>query len=152
MNAIECRTMKAIKKLTLVSLISLSLATAGCSEVVTTHGQVINSSLLNNIRIGVDDKESVQSVLGSPSAIGTFADKRWYYVTETAVDKPLNPNILEERNVLIIEFDESNKVASLRRLDESDGRQIEPSTRVTPTQGQSLGILDQLLDNLGTGF
>lgn len=144
--------MKAIKKLTLTSLIGLSLAVSACTEVVTTHGQVINSSQLNKIRIDIDDKESVQSILGSPSSIGTFADARWYYVTETTVDKPLNPNILEERNVLVIEFNEDDKVISLRKLDETDGRQIEPSARVTPTQGQSLGVLDQLIENLGTGF
>lgn len=131
---------------------TLALASGGCSKNVTTHGQVINPVMLNNLRVGLDDKTSVQNTLGSPSSIGTFADKRWYYVTEMTLGKTLNPNILQERDIIIIEFDDEEKVTAIRKLDETDGRQIDPSQRVTPTQGQSLGLLDQLLDNLGSGF
>lgn len=144
--------MKALKKITLLSIMTLALASGGCSKNVTTHGQVINPVMLNNLRVGLDDKTSVQNTLGSPSSIGTFADKRWYYVTEMTLGKTLNPNILQERDIIIIEFDDEEKVTAIRKLDETDGRQIDPSQRVTPTQGQSLGLLDQLLDNLGSGF
>ncbi len=131
--------------------VGCGVLTSACSEIVATHGQIIQPNQLERVKVGVHDKQTVQRLLGSPSATGTLNENRWYYITETTLSKPLNPNLLKERQVVIIEFDANGTVAALKTKDASDGKQIDPNTDVTKTQGQSMGVIDQMLDNLGMG-
>lgn len=140
-------------KTTLFATILISTALlAGCANEINTHGHVVSERQIKSLRLGVDDKQTVQTRLGSPSTTGTFFDNRWYYMTEKVLNKPLNPNLLQQRQVIVVEFNEEEKVSKIWELSQNDGADINPSTRVTPTQGQSLGIVDQLLQNLGQGF
>ena len=124
-------------------------STIGCSEIVSTHGQVLTTNQVDSIQIGVDNKDSVMRRLGSPSTTGTFNDQRWYYMTSTTSNKPLNPNLLQNRQVLIVDFDEKGLVSAVMRKDEEDAKDVPQVEKTTPTHGQSMGIMDQLLQNIG---
>lgn len=125
---------------------------SGCSNVHHTHGQIIPQENMAMLEVGKTDKQDVRRYLGSPSSVSSFADDEWLYITSKTVDKPLKPGGLIERDIIIINFDENGKLAQISQKDASEGRTIEPSEKTTETQGQSLGILDQMLDNLGRGF
>lgn len=147
------RTTFSISGLTVTFALTASALLLGCTQTITTtHGQVIDTNQLEQLAIGAHTKEDVRGILGSPSVTGTFHDDRWYYITETKMDKPLNPNILTERGVYIVTFDKSGIVTGIDQLDKEDGKEVIPAARTTTTQGQSLGIVDQLLENLGQGF
>ena len=130
----------------------LLISVTACSKQVNTHGQVLPVALINSVAVGVDDKEDVRQKLGSPSAMGTFADDRWYYFTTKTVDETLKPNQLLERDIYIVDFAENGKVSAVHHKDEQDGQTVSPVGRTTPTYGQSLGIVEQLMQNLGSGI
>ena len=66
--------------------------------------------------------------------------------------KTLNPNILETRDVYILTFDDTGTLADVSKRDKAASKEVDPSTAATYTQGQSLGIIDQFLFNLGRGL
>lgn len=128
-----------------------ALLVSSCTETISTHGQVILPSRLAQVKEGESTKQDVMRLLGSPSTTGTFNDNRWYYVTSTLKDKPLNPDILEKREVVIIDFDPSGTVVGLSSKDQTAGKALEPDKGTTKTHGQSLGILDSALEQVGFG-
>ena len=143
---------KSQRTLTLLALTFVALPLAACSNVYHTHGQIIPEENLAMVEIGKNDKQDVQRYLGSPSSVSTFADDEWLYITSKTVDKPFKPSELVERDILVINFDENGKVAQITKKTEEQTRDIEPSGKTTETHGQSMGVIDQMLDNLGRGF
>lgn len=129
----------------------LALAAGACTETTITRGQVLLPSRLAQVQPGVSTKADVQYLLGSPSTTGTFNDNRWYYVTSNLKDEPLNPNQLQSRKVLIVDFDPSGTVVAVDNKAETDGRPLTPDSAETETHGQSLGILDSMMQNVGMG-
>jgi outer membrane protein assembly factor BamE (lipoprotein component of BamABCDE complex) len=134
------------------AIVMTALFTSGCTNVYHTHGQVIPEENLAMLEVGKNDKQDVRRYLGSPSSVSTFNDNEWLYITSKTVDKPLRPGGLLEREILIVNFDDSGKVAQIQKKDVSESRQIEPADKTTGTQGQSMGVIDQMIDNLGRGF
>lgn len=123
---------------------------AGCAETVNTRGQVILPSRLAQVQPGVTTRQDVLQLLGSPSTSGTLNDNRWYYVTSSIGTTSLDPYNLKSRQVVVIDFDpKSDVVATVTQKGKDDGKEISPDDKVTPTHGQAMGIVDQVVDTLG---
>jgi len=140
------------KLLTLFLLVPVISTFSGCKKVVHTHGQILSEKQLGTLQVGKDDRRQVMRTLGSPSTVSTFSDKSWYYLTEITFDDPLKPNQLKTRRVVVVRFDESGKLASVETKDKTNARDIKINARTTKTHGQSLGVVDQVIENIGTGF
>ena len=54
---------------------------------------------------------------------------------------------VKERHVLIIKFDNKGAMQSLEHKDVTDGRQLAHVERLTPTFGQELTVIGQILGN-----
>ena len=124
-------------------------AAAACTPVRDTRGYVLNERVLSGITPGKDNRNSVLVALGTPSAIGTFQPNVWYYIgaqTEALAYK--EPTILDQQ-VVAIQFNAAGAVADIQRYTLADGMKIDPSNRETPTHGREMGIMEQLLGNLG---
>ncbi|HEX6120460.1 MAG TPA: outer membrane protein assembly factor BamE, partial [Dongiaceae bacterium] len=101
------------------------------------------------INPGVDDKNRVAELIGTPSAISTFNDKTWYYISKrTETTAFFDPEVTDQE-VLAINFDDNGIVQDMKVYGQEDGRQIAYVDRTTPTEGNSLTIIQQLLGNLG---
>jgi outer membrane protein assembly factor BamE (lipoprotein component of BamABCDE complex) len=125
---------------------------AGCSETVNTQGQVILPSRLAQVTPGTTTKDQVLQLLGSPSAQGTMNDNRWSYITSVVGTKAFEPHNLKERRVIVVDFDPSSSiVASIGEKTKDDGKELLPDPAATKTQGQTMGIVEQLMGNLGLG-
>ena len=133
-------------------ILLISLILGACSAQTTTHGHVIKDKYIQQIKVGMHDRMAVASLLGSPSSMSTFDDNIWYYITEKTVSETLKPNQLEERRLIIVKFDKNGKVASIGEKTKNDGQDISRLEKETPTHGQALGVIDQLIGNVGTGF
>lgn len=125
------------------------LLLAACSTNVNVRGNFPDPDVVAEIRPGVHGREDVTGLLGSPSAVSAFRDDVWYYIGQrTSQFAFLKPDVLERR-VLVVSFDFAGRVAETRSLTLADARAIDPVTRKTPTEGQDLTILQQLLGNVG---
>ena len=131
-------------------LANLLVALAACAETTSTHGQVILPSRLNQVQTVISTKADVMQLLGSPSTTATMADNRWVYISTVVVNKPLDQKTLQKRQVIVIDFDPSGTVAGITDKSAADGKTIEPDSSQTKTYGQSLGILDSVMENMGS--
>jgi outer membrane protein assembly factor BamE (lipoprotein component of BamABCDE complex) len=128
---------------------ALVLMLSACSPTMNNHGNIPDEELVESIRIGVNNREQVSSMLGTPSTIATFDKEAWYYVGErTSRIAFFEPKLLE-RKVLVIRFNKNGIVRQVERLDKNSGREIQVVDRKTPTRGKELTILEQLLGNVG---
>lgn len=123
-----------------------------CGSTHTTHGQIIPQENLAMLEEGQHDKLAVLRFLGSPSSETPFEENKWLYITTKTESRAFNHDEVVARDILIVEFDDNQKLSKIHQLSQENGRNITPLPQQTRTQGQSLGILDQMLDNLGRGF
>ena len=143
--------MKQLTRPLFVILVS-GLLLSACAETVNTHGQIILQSRLAQVKLGQSSKDDVLGLLGSPSTQGTFNDNRWYYVTSTVGTTALSPYDLKNRKVIVIDFDpQTGIVADMHEKSKAEGHSIQPAEATTPTQGQAMGVFQQMFSNLGMG-
>lgn len=123
---------------------------AGCAQTVNTRGQIILPSHLAQIKVGESTQNDVLRLLGTPSTQGTINNARWYYITSTVASKTFHPYDLKDRKVIAIDFDTTTGlVAAISEKTAADGKTVPIAEKTTPTHGQSLGVVDQLMGNLG---
>ena len=140
-----------LRQLSFAMILALAIICLASCEVKETmnYGYVPNEELLEAVRPGVHTRDQVQRLLGSPSAIGTFESNYWYYINRTTERVALLEAEALEQNVLVVEFGTDNLVAELYRFTLEDGKVIDPVTRQTPTRGQKINAIQQLLSNIG---
>lgn len=125
-----------------------ALAIAACSPTVAQRGNVPDVEKLAELKPG-DTKDKVVQTIGSPSTIGTFSDKRWYYISrKTEKFGFFDPKTVDQQVVEVL-FDEKDKVQEIKKLNLDDAYDVDLVGRSTPTAGKSMTFMDQLLGNIG---
>jgi outer membrane protein assembly factor BamE (lipoprotein component of BamABCDE complex) len=136
-------------KLCLAGAIALASTLGACAPKIVQHGNVPDEEQVVQIQPGLDNKTRVQQLLGSPSTQGSFGDEIWYYVSKKTTQTAFfEPDVIDQ-GVLAISFDQEGVVNDLKIYDQRDGRLVAMVDRVTPTHGNELTIVQQLLGNFG---
>lgn len=129
-----------------IVLVGLSVSACGLSRVVT-RGNLPDPGRVAELKPGKATKDQILDSLGSPSSINSFGKETWYYISErTETVAFFRPEVLN-RQVLVVEFDKTGKMTQIVSLGLDAGREVAHIKRVTPTFGQELTVLDQLLGN-----
>lgn len=127
----------------------LLVALAGCTPTLAKRGTFFEPEDIAALHVGVSTRADVLDRLGSPTQVGTFDDKTWYYVGQTTEQTAfLDPKVIERRGVVIV-FDDAGVVSSLTSIDPEESRSINPVSRKTPTYGHETTVIEQLLGNIG---
>lgn len=125
-------------------------ATAACAPNVGRHGFQPVDVTPSQIQAGTDTRETVLAQLGSPSAVSTFEDDIWYYISQTTEKYTYNRAEVSAREVTMIRFaDGGDQVIEVRTLGLEDGQDVGMNPRETPTRGREMTVLEQLLGNVG---
>ena len=122
---------------------------AGCTPIVHQQGHVSDPEALAEIKPGVQTRAEVARLLGTPSAVGTFDDARWYYISRRTETEAFNAPELVDQSVIVIAFDESGVVAEVTSVSTEEARAVVPIDEETATRGRELGLLEQLFGNIG---
>ncbi len=130
--------------------LGVSFATlAACEAQLDTRGNLPDPEVVLQVQPGIDNRDRVAELLGSPSTVGTFDDKTWYYISKkTSRVAFFDPEVLDQE-VLIVKFDDAGTVSDMKLLGIEDAHQVVPNPNVTPTSGRELTILQQLMGNIG---
>jgi outer membrane protein assembly factor BamE (lipoprotein component of BamABCDE complex) len=148
-NAVECKRLLSASLRSICLIGGSILSLSACAPNIQQEGNVPDPDQVVQINPGVDDKNRVVQLLGSPSAVSTFEDHTWYYISRrTEQTAFLDPSVTEQE-VLAINFNPSNIVENMKVYGLQDGRMVLAIPRVTPTHGNDLTIMQQLLGNLG---
>ncbi|MGQ0676751.1 MAG: outer membrane protein assembly factor BamE [Rhodospirillales bacterium] len=125
-----------------------ALALGACAPSVAQRGNVPDAEKLAEIKAG-DSKDKVVQTIGSPSTIGTFSDKRWYYISrKTEKFGFFDPKTVDQQVVEVL-FDQEDKVQEVKKLNLNDAYDVDLVGRSTPTAGKSVTVMDQLFGNIG---
>jgi outer membrane protein assembly factor BamE (lipoprotein component of BamABCDE complex) len=132
-----------------LALLTAAVAVGACTSRIDQRGNLPDPDLLANIEVGHINKQGVQEALGTPSSIGLFDQETWYYISQrTEKVAFFKPSVID-RKVIVIKFDQRGVVSEMTTLGLEDSRDVQIVERTTPTAGQEMGLLKQLLGNIG---
>lgn len=128
---------------------AVALGASGCSRIVGHQGYLVDNQLIGTVRPGVDNRDSVQRVLGRPSFTGQFDGREWYYVgVETRQLAFGKPRPIAQ-TVLKVSFDPAGNVAKVEQTGIERVASINPTKDKTPTLGRERGFFQELFGNIG---
>lgn len=130
-------------------LVAACLAAAGCSARIDSRGNQPDPDRLGEIAPGEHNRDDVADILGSPSSVAMFGDETWYYISKRTETLAFLAPEVTERQVVVIRFDRQGIVNDIGYLGLDDEREIEFVERETPTAGNEISLIDQLLGNIG---
>ncbi len=132
-------------------MIALAAATLpGCTKLRSHQGYVIDPDLVNAVQPGVDTRQSVLQTLGSPTFVGQFSDREWYYLSRDSRNLAFNRPRAAEQTTLKITFDPAGNVTAIDRTGVDQVASISPWGRKTPTLGRESSFFSDLFGNIGT--
>ncbi|WP_237217775.1 outer membrane protein assembly factor BamE [Falsiroseomonas oryziterrae] len=119
------------------------------SSPAQVRGHMVDDEDLRQITVGVSSRDDVQTVLGSPTATGTFEDREWFYIGSITRQRPGMTLAVEDQRTVVVRFNDAGIVQEVRKLGPEDARQVRVVQRVTPTPGNERTLLQQLFGNIG---
>jgi outer membrane protein assembly factor BamE (lipoprotein component of BamABCDE complex) len=126
------------------------VALGACTPLRTHTGYVIDADLVNSVQPGVDNRQSVLSVLGKPSFTSQFNQGDWYYVSRDSRNFAFNTPKAKEQITLRITFDPAGNVTAVYKGGVEQVASINPYGKKTPTLGKERNFFDELFGNIGT--
>jgi outer membrane protein assembly factor BamE (lipoprotein component of BamABCDE complex) len=133
-----------------VPVVAAAVMLSGCAGVLAHKGAVIDQQLASAIQPGVDNKASVEKVLGRPTFTGQFNPNDWYYVSRDTKQVAFRNPRATRGTVLLVRFDQAGNVASISRTGRELIASVDPSNRRTPTLGRERSFFDELFGNIST--
>lgn len=145
---------------TLAGALAVSTLVSGCSGnpglvggagtslsgVVRTYqrGYVLSEGALDQIPVG-SSQEQVLLVMGTPSTVSFVNGDVFFYISQVQQKVAfLKPEIIEQK-VIAVYFDKNRRVTRVAQYGLKDGKVFDFLSQTTPTSGEELSILKQLL-------
>jgi outer membrane protein assembly factor BamE (lipoprotein component of BamABCDE complex) len=125
-----------------------SVVTA-CDSLVDLHGFAATPGSVDKVEVGTQSREDVIRLIGSPSAVATFNPNIWYYISQKQETFAFLKAKLVDQKVMQLTFNDAGRLQAIKKYDLSDAEQITMVSRITPTAGKELTILEQILGNVG---
>lgn len=144
-----------------VAVAATAVALGGCTATRDFHGYVPDQAFPEDVKPDVDTRSTVLARLGTPSTTSLFnasgeakiapgKENLWVYMSSTRELLAFYYPKVVQRSIIAIQFDEEDVVSDVLVYDADDGRVLEYNSRVTPTRGRELGILEQLFGTIGS--
>lgn len=127
-----------------------ALLASGCAANRAHKGAVIDPQLAAAIQPGVDNKDSVQKVLGTPTIAGTFTPNDWYYVSRDVTQIAFRNPRATRQTTLLVRFDPAGNVLSTQETGKELVLGVHPLHRSTPTLGRHRSFFQELFSNIGS--
>ena len=122
---------------------------AACETIVDQRGFAATPGSVEKLEVGSQSREDVIRLIGSPSTVATFNPITWYYISQKQETWAFMQPVMLEQNVLQLTFNESGRLQAMKKYDLSNGKDIEMVSRITPTAGKELTVLEQIMGNVG---
>ena len=136
----------------MLGLAASAALVAACTPTTSFQGFQAIDARPQDVKVGVDTRDTVKAKLGTPSTVSTFDPDVWYYISQVTENQSFYRQRLVRRDVVAISFDKGgDTVAKVDDLQLRDGRVIAFDGHSTPTRGRELTIIEQLVGSIGNG-
>lgn len=139
----------AMRRLAIVLLATAAAFSAGCRATRDFHGYMPDQALATDVQPDVDTRATVLARLGTPSTTSIFDNKLWVYMGATRELLAFYYPRVVQREIVAIQFGDDDVVSDVLVYDIKAGRTLSYNSKITPTRGRELGILEQLFGTLG---
>ena len=121
---------------------------SACSPVVAQRGNLLDDHQMKEVIAGKHTRSDVLRILGSPTTQSTFNNDVWYYIGQkTEKHGILDDEVVDERIVAVTFM--ANGIVSSVKEQNSERVDIPYARKKTPTHGNELTFMQQLLGNMG---
>jgi outer membrane protein assembly factor BamE (lipoprotein component of BamABCDE complex) len=137
---------------TLLLLAGLSVAGvafSACTPIKESHGYTPDQEVVEKVKPGVHDRNSVKRILGAPTSIANFKDESWFYIAKKTERLAFFAEEVTDQQVVAVFFDDKGIVREVKRYTLEDAKAIDPVSRETATRGKEMTVMEQLFSNLG---
>jgi outer membrane protein assembly factor BamE (lipoprotein component of BamABCDE complex) len=129
--------------------VTLIICTLGaCTPTTATRGNYLYAEDIRIIQPQVTTQRDVLNLLGTPTAKAVFDENTWYYVGLKTEKESFFDEKVTAKQVYKIAFDETGLVQSLEEV-KNDSVDVPIASRVTPTSGNEVTFIQQVLGNIG---
>lgn len=130
-------------------VLALPFLLAACDRNPAQRGFAATPGSVEQLEVNTQSREDVVRLIGSPSSVATFNPSVWYYISQKQEQFAFfKPEIVEQK-VLQLTFNESGRLQSIKSYDLANAQSIAMVSRITPTAGKELTVLEQILGNVG---
>ncbi|NJM50286.1 MAG: outer membrane protein assembly factor BamE [Sphingomonadales bacterium] len=138
------------RAIAITALATLALGASGCTRLRTHQGYVGDSTLIDAVAAGVDNKQSVEASLGRPTFVGQFDQNDWYYFARDSRQLAFSKPSPTAQTVLHVRFDNAGNVTSVNKFGTEYIARINPIGDKTPTLGRESSFFEDLFGGIGT--
>jgi outer membrane protein assembly factor BamE (lipoprotein component of BamABCDE complex) len=131
-----------------IALLAL-VATSGCSRVRGHQGYLADATLVDAIKPGVDNRESVTRTLGRPTFAGQFDANDWYYIDRETKQLAFALPRATKQTLLRVSFDAAGNVTAVSKTGVEQIAAIRPMGDKTPTLGSNRSFFQEIFGNIG---
>jgi outer membrane protein assembly factor BamE (lipoprotein component of BamABCDE complex) len=134
------------------ALLLLATLASGCSVVefpTQVRGNKVTEDQLKDLVPGTSTRADVTSVLGSPTAKGTFDDNTWIYISEVTQPRIGRVQGVNSQEVVALGFDDHGVLRTVKQMSQKDSQSVDVVARATPSPGSEASFMQQLLGNVG---
>lgn len=132
---------------TLCLLASVAVISA-CTPTQSKRGNLVEDFRIAEVTPGISTRTNVLKSLGSPTTTAPFDDNVWYYIGQKMEKRGIfDPEVIDEK-VVVVAFDDKGIVQTLQEIN-NDRLDVPTVNRTTPTSGNEVTLLEQLLGNVG---
>ena len=117
-----------------------------CTTNIKNYGYTPSNSDLENLVIGSDNRQSVTKKLGLPATAGL--EGAYYYVKSTFNSPGFKAAKLVDRRVVVVSFDQRNKLKNIETFNVDNGSFVRLDYRVTETGLDNTNILQQIIGSI----
>ena len=133
---------------------SLILASAlftvgGCETYVDNRGFSPTPGAVEKVEVGSQSREDVVRLIGTPTAVSTFDPNVWYYINQRQEQFAFLKPTLAQQSIMQVTFADTGRVKDLKYYDLKDAKDVAMVSRVTPTSGKELSVVEQIMGNVG---
>ena len=129
----------------LISL--LFILFVSCSEKISYSGKIINYDSFNYTIL--TNKNEVLNKIGQPNFIDPV-EKKYYFFSEKKNEKNFFEKKIENRIMLVFEFDENDTVKSITKFDLNDKKSINYIKDTTSHELIQRGLIEKIFGGVGS--
>jgi outer membrane protein assembly factor BamE (lipoprotein component of BamABCDE complex) len=130
-------------------VLAAAVMTSGCTRIRTHQGYQVDNLLVDSIKPGIDNRESVELTLGHPTFSEQFGQGDWYYLSRDMRQLAFSNPKPVSQTVLRVSFDAAGNVAKVSRTGLETIQKVSPSGDKTPTLGRHRSLFQEIFGNIG---
>lgn len=131
--------------------VAVLVTASGCARIRDHKGYVVDTTLIDTVQPGIDNKDSVAKTLGRPSFTGQFdrGAENWYYIGRDTRQLAFASPRPVAQTTLAVHFDAAGNVTGVTKSGLEKVVTLRPNGDKTPTLGRDRGFFAELFGNIG---